>query len=143
MAASMLMKMACVVVACMVVLAPHAEAAITCGTVVSNMISCLTYLQTGVLVLKDLTVLLATALTGSSPVAVLRVPTSPTPGSTQQMLPPASLPSKCGVNIPYKISPNSDCSKYVFIIKNTHKYLTHSKRSLIHHWSERNRKGNY
>ncbi|MFS7999401.1 putative plant lipid transfer protein/Par allergen [Helianthus anomalus] len=55
----------------------------------------------------------------------------------------ASLPSKCGVSIPYKISPNTDCSKYVFIIKNTHKYLTHSKRSLIHHWSERNKKGKY
>ncbi|KAJ9543082.1 hypothetical protein OSB04_022789 [Centaurea solstitialis] len=47
MAGGMLMKMACVMVACMVVLAPPTEANINCGQVASSVLPCLSYLRSG------------------------------------------------------------------------------------------------
>ncbi|KAM0050548.1 putative plant non-specific lipid-transfer protein/Par allergen [Helianthus debilis subsp. tardiflorus] len=127
MAASMLMKMACVVVACMVVLAPHAEAALTCGTVVSSLIPCLPYLRSGGMPspsccggVKRLNGAANNSADRKTACGCLKNAYSSNPGINSGNA--ASLPSKCGVNIPYKISPNTDCSKYVFIIKNTHKY---------------------
>ncbi|GKC45152.1 non-specific lipid-transfer protein-like protein [Tanacetum coccineum] len=81
-----LMKIACVMVACMVVFAPHANA-ITCG------------------VSKAAT---ADKKTASGCVECLF-------GGIKGIKPDlaSGLPDKCGVSIPYKISRSTDCSKYV------------------------------
>ncbi|GJW14584.1 non-specific lipid-transfer protein-like protein [Tanacetum coccineum] len=72
-----LMKIACVMVACMVVFAPHANA-ITCGV---------RYVLFGGI----------GGIKGVKPALA------------------SSLPGKCGVSIPYKISPSTDCSKKLHI----------------------------
>ncbi|KAI7747988.1 hypothetical protein M8C21_027912 [Ambrosia artemisiifolia] len=114
--ASMLMKMACVVMAYMVVLAPHAEAAITCGKVVSSLLPCLGYLQSrGALTpaccngVKSLNTAANNSADRKTACGCLKNAYKSNPGINQGNA--ASLPSKCGVNIPYKISPNTDCSK--------------------------------
>ncbi|KAI3829503.1 hypothetical protein L1987_03628 [Smallanthus sonchifolius] len=114
--ASMLTKIACVVVACMVVLAPHAEAAITCGQVVSNLVPCLTYLRAGGKPstgccngVKSLNKAASTSADRKIACGCLKSSYNASPGIKPTNA--ANLPSSCGVNIPYKISPNTDCSK--------------------------------
>ncbi|MFS7901541.1 putative plant lipid transfer protein/Par allergen [Helianthus anomalus] len=116
MAASMSMKMACVVVACMVVLAPHAEAALTCGSVAGSLIPCLTYLRAGgapppacCAGVKRLNSAASNSADRKIACGCLKTAYQSNPGINSANA--ASLPSKCGVNIPYKISPNTDCSK--------------------------------
>ncbi|XP_076927786.1 non-specific lipid-transfer protein Lac s 1-like [Bidens hawaiensis] len=115
--ASMLMKMACMVVACMVVFAAHAEAAITCGKVASSLLPCLNYLKgpggmpppaccAGV---KGLSSAASNTADRKTACDCLKKSYNASPGIVASTA--ASLPSKCGVNIPYKISPNTDCTK--------------------------------
>ncbi|XP_009757911.2 non-specific lipid-transfer protein 2 [Nicotiana sylvestris] len=116
-------KIACFVVLCMVVVAPHAEA-LSCGQVQSGLAPCLPYLQ------------------GRGPLGsccggvkgLLGAAKSPSDRKTActclksaanaikgiDMGKAAGLPGACGVNIPYKISPSTDCSKYGY-------HLLHSK----------------
>nr|DAD25798.1 TPA_asm: hypothetical protein HUJ06_027266 [Nelumbo nucifera] len=97
MASSGVVKVACLVVAVMVIAAPHQEvAAITCGQVVSSIAPCLNYLQKGGAVPPACNCLKSAAVSNPSIQAGLA----------------SSLPAKCGVNVPYKISPSTDCSKY-------------------------------
>ncbi|XP_047254554.1 non-specific lipid-transfer protein 2-like isoform X2 [Capsicum annuum] len=86
-------KIACFVLLCMVVVAPYA-AALSCGQVTSAMAPCVPYLtpadrKTACTCLKSA----ANAIKGIDA------------GKA------AGLPAACGVNIPYKISPSTDCSK--------------------------------
>ncbi|KAJ0691540.1 putative plant non-specific lipid-transfer protein/Par allergen [Helianthus annuus] len=113
--AGIMMKVFFVMVACMVVSAPHAEAAITCGQVVSKLVSCLGYLQTGgtptPACCSGVTSLNAAAQSTPDRQAAcncLKSSYSSYPGISPANA--ASLPGKCGVNIPYKISPSTDCS---------------------------------
>ncbi|KAI3732582.1 hypothetical protein L1987_63788 [Smallanthus sonchifolius] len=114
--AGMTMKVLFVMVACMVVSTPYVEAAISCGQVVSKLIPCLTYLQKGG----------APSPACCNGVKSLNSATQSTPDkqtacnclkgsySSYPGIKPAnagSLAGKCGVNIPYKISPSTDCSK--------------------------------
>ncbi|KAD0455670.1 hypothetical protein R6Q59_027157 [Mikania micrantha] len=114
--ASMLTKMACVVVACMLVFAPHAEATITCGQVVSRLIPCLAYLRSGgkpspscCSGVRALNSAASTTADRKTACGCLQKSYSNYKGVTQGYA--SSLPSSCGVNIPYKISPSTDCSK--------------------------------
>ncbi|KAJ9543341.1 hypothetical protein OSB04_023048 [Centaurea solstitialis] len=115
MAAGMLMKLACVVMACMVVFAPHAAEALTCGQVTGNLLPCLSYLRSngplggccnGVRALNN-----AARTPADRKVACgcLKNAYSSFPGINQGKA--SSLPSTCGVNIPYKISPSTNCNK--------------------------------
>ncbi|CAN4116404.1 unnamed protein product [Withania somnifera] len=110
----MIGKIACFVVLCMVVVAPHADA-LSCGQVSTSLTPCLPYLQ------------------GSSPLGaccggvkgLLGAAQTPEDRKTActclksaansikgiDMGKAAGLPAACGVNIPYKISPSTDCSK--------------------------------
>ena len=112
----MLMKMACVVVACMVVFAPHAQA-ITCGQVAGNLLPCLSYLRSGGPLggccngVRALNNAARTTADKKTACGCLKNAYSAYPGIKASNA--AGLPAKCGVNIPYKISPNTDCSKYV------------------------------
>nr|ACM78614.1 lipid transfer protein 2 [Tamarix hispida] len=110
---SALFKLACLVAAFMIVSAPHAEAAISCGTVVSKLAPCLGFLRGG----------------GSPPPACcsgirnLQSMARSTPdrqaacgclksaSAGVNMRNAAALPGKCGVNIGYPISRSVDCSR--------------------------------
>ncbi|KAL8214807.1 hypothetical protein R6Q57_004256 [Mikania cordata] len=114
--ASMLTKMACVVVACMLVFAPHAEAAITCGQVVSCLIPCLGYLKTGGKPspgccngVRSLNRAAGTTADRKTACDCIKKSYGTYKGVNSGYA--SSLPSSCGVNIPYKISPSTDCSK--------------------------------
>lgn len=116
--AGMLMKMACVMVACMVVFAPHAEAAVSCGQVASSLFPCLTYLRNGGVVpdtccagVKGLNSAAKSTADKKTACGCLKNAYNALPGIQAPLA--SSLPSKCGVSIPYKISPNTDCNKYV------------------------------
>ncbi|KAI3844166.1 hypothetical protein MKX03_000064 [Papaver bracteatum] len=111
-----MLKLACVVLACMVAAAPFsAEGAISCGTVTSKMAPCLGYLTGGSLPatccagVKSLLVSATTTPDRKAACNCLKSASSSIEGINYANA--ASLPSKCGVNIPYKISPSTDCTK--------------------------------
>lgn len=114
--ARMVMMFLCVVMTCMVLTTPYAEAAISCGQVVSKLAPCVSYLTKGG----------AVPLPCCSGVKALNDAAKSTPDrqaacsclksaySSNSGINPgnaASLPGKCGVSIPYKISPSTDCTK--------------------------------
>lgn len=116
--AGMIMKLLCSVVACMVVSAPYAEAAITCGVVVTKMLPCLAYLRNGGAVpvpccngVKSLNAAAQTTPDRKAACVCLKNAYASYPGIKTNYA--ISLPGKCGVNIPYKLSPSTDCTKYV------------------------------
>ncbi|KAI3756618.1 hypothetical protein L1987_56440 [Smallanthus sonchifolius] len=111
--ARMAMMVLCVVVSCMVVAAPYANAAVSCGKVASLLAPCLPYLKNGGAVpatccsgVKGLNSL---AKTTADRQAICKCLKSFSSGINAGNA--ASLPGKCGVSVPYKISPSTDCSK--------------------------------
>nr|XP_043635709.1 non-specific lipid-transfer protein Lac s 1-like [Erigeron canadensis] len=119
MAAGMMMKLFCVMFACMLVSSPYAEAAITCGQVVTKLMPCLIYLRgTGGAVppaccngVKGLNSAASTTPDRKTACNCLKSAYASYSGINPDNA--LGLPSKCGVNIPYKISPSTDCSKVV------------------------------
>lgn len=115
----MVNKVACVVVLmCMVVAAPHVEAAISCGQVVSSLSPCISYLRSsggavpapccnGVKSLNNVAKTTPDRQTACKCIKSAAVGIS---GINYGLV--SSLPGKCGVNLPYQISPSTDCSKY-------------------------------
>ncbi|KAI3834009.1 hypothetical protein MKX03_003390 [Papaver bracteatum] len=115
--ASML-KLASVVLACMVVIAPFAaEGAISCGMVVSKVSPCIGYLKGAPLppsCCAGLKSLLGAAHTTPDRQAACNCLKSASRGiSGINYGNAASLPGKCGINIPYKFSPSTDCTKWM------------------------------
>ncbi|KAK3015326.1 hypothetical protein RJ639_007269 [Escallonia herrerae] len=111
-----MLKVACVVVMCMVMTAPYAKAAVSCGMVASNVAPCIGYLQKGGPVpancCSGVRKLASAATTTPDRQAVckcLKSAAGNVPGVNLSNA--AGLPGKCGVNIPYKISPSTDCTK--------------------------------
>nr|WEA82715.1 nonspecific lipid transfer protein 20 [Solanum melongena] len=109
-------KIACFVVLCMLVVAPHAEA-LTCGQVTSGVAPCLPYLTgrgplggccAGI---KGLLGAAKTPADRKTACNCLKSAANSIKGIDAAKA--AGLPKACGVNIPYKISPSTDCSKYV------------------------------
>ncbi|KAM7532084.1 hypothetical protein LguiB_035494 [Lonicera macranthoides] len=116
MASSGMVKVACVVLMCMVVSAPSAQAAITCGTVVNKLSPCLSYLRSGGPVpaqccsgVKSLYNSVTTTPDRQQACNCMKTTAASVPGINVDNA--STLASKCGVNIPYKVSPNTDCSK--------------------------------
>ncbi|MCL7033190.1 hypothetical protein MKW94_009177 [Papaver nudicaule] len=110
-----MLKLACLVLACMIAVAPYAaEGAISCGMVTSKMAPCLGYLTGGALstnCCQGVESLLAAAQTTpdrQTACDCLKSASSSIPGINYANA--ASLPSECGVNIPYEISPSTDCT---------------------------------
>ncbi|GMN40565.1 hypothetical protein TIFTF001_009786 [Ficus carica] len=110
-------KIACVVVVAMVVAAPAAEA-LSCGTVSSSLAQCIAYARSsGGTVptaccngIRTLNSLAKTSQDRKDACACLKSAAGRISGLNLSLI--AGLPGKCGVNIPYKISPSTDCSKY-------------------------------
>uniref|UniRef100_UPI003BF50375 non-specific lipid-transfer protein n=1 Tax=Bacillus paralicheniformis TaxID=1648923 RepID=UPI003BF50375 len=109
------MKVLCVVVACLVVAAPHAEA-ITCGQVVQSLLPCLPYLRNAG-ALSPACCNGVRSLNGAAKSPADRrttcgcIKNAYAANSGINSGNAAGLPGKCGVSIPYKISPSTDCSK--------------------------------
>nr|AEI70826.1 non-specific lipid-transfer protein [Helianthus annuus] len=115
--AKMAMMVLCAVVTCMVVAAPYAEA-LSCGQVSSSLAPCIGYLTKGGVVppaccsgVKSLNSAAKTTPDRQAACGCLKSAYSSISGINSGNA--ASLPGKCGVNIPYKISPGTrtDCSK--------------------------------
>ncbi|PIA32469.1 hypothetical protein AQUCO_04500226v1 [Aquilegia coerulea] len=118
MASSMMFKLTCVLVACMLVMsASCAEATITCGFVASKVAPCVNYLRgtggavppaccTGV---RTINAAATSTPDRQTACRCLKTTASSIKGLNQGLV--SSLPNKCGVSIPYPISPSTDCSK--------------------------------
>ncbi|KAL3615781.1 hypothetical protein CASFOL_040075 [Castilleja foliolosa] len=95
--------------------APHSEAAISCGTVVKYVQSCLPYVTNKGPIggcCGGVKGLYAAAKTTSDRQIVCGcLKTIAASSSDIDLGKAAALPGQCGVNIPYKISPSTDCSK--------------------------------
>ncbi|KAJ0438944.1 putative plant lipid transfer protein/Par allergen [Helianthus annuus] len=110
--AKTVMMVLCLAVACMVV-----ADAITCGQVASSLAPCIGYLTKG----GAVTPACCGAITGLNNAAKSTPDRQTTCGCLKGVLASNSginlgnansLPGKCGLNIPYKLSPSTDCSKY-------------------------------
>nr|WBK70960.1 lipid transfer protein 2 [Petunia x hybrida] len=113
---AMASKIACFVALCMVVLiASHHAEALTCGQVTSNLAPCLPYLRnTGSLGgccggVKGLVNAAKSKQDRQTACGCLQQAAKSIKGINLSKA--AGLPSTCGVNIPYPISPSTDCSK--------------------------------
>lgn len=106
---------------CMVlVISPHAEAAIPCNTVYSKLMPCLSYLMGGsnqaavpagcCSGIQSLYTAASTTADRQGVCSCLKSGAA-TLGGNIDANKAATLLSKCGVTVPYKISPNIDCSK--------------------------------
>nr|ACQ42221.1 lipid transfer protein [Chimonanthus praecox] len=95
---------------------PYVEAALTCGTVTSALSPCITYVRNGGSVpascCQGVAALNSAAKTTADRQAAcscLKSALSSVSGIQPSLA--SSLPGKCGVSIPYQISPSTDCSK--------------------------------
>ncbi|CAL0306275.1 unnamed protein product [Lupinus luteus] len=111
-------KVECVVLMCLVVLgAPIAQATITCGQVVSGITPCLTYLQSRGAIpvtccdrVKGLVALAKNTANKETACNCLKSTAASIQFNAENA---ESLPRKCGVNLPYKISTSTNCNTYV------------------------------
>ncbi|KAM3282194.1 hypothetical protein P3S67_025839 [Capsicum chacoense] len=110
----------CFILCMVVIISPHAEGAISCNTVYSKLMPCLSYLMGG----SNQAAVPAGCCSG---IQSLYTAASTTPdrqgvcsclksgaaslGNNIDTSKAATLLSKCGVPFPYKISANIDCSK--------------------------------
>ncbi|XP_047333560.1 non-specific lipid-transfer protein 1-like [Impatiens glandulifera] len=103
----------CLIVMCMVVSAPHAQAAVTCSSVAISLTPCLDYVQNGgtipTLCCTGVRSLYRNADTTAKRQTVCNC-LKGFAGSTSYPL-AAGIPGKCGASIPYKIAPSTDCNK--------------------------------
>ncbi|KAL4606457.1 hypothetical protein ACB092_09G104500 [Castanea dentata] len=114
MASSLVLKLTCLAVMCMVIGAPVAQAAISCGQVQSSLVACISYLRSGGSPtqaccngVKSLNNAAKTTADRQAACECLKTAA----GSISGLSPAnaASLPGKCGVNVPYKISTSTNC----------------------------------
>ncbi|XP_047340124.1 non-specific lipid-transfer protein 1-like [Impatiens glandulifera] len=104
----------CLMVMCMVLSAPHAQATITCGDVTGYISPCLAYAMNGggcpanclLEGVKGLNNAAATTSDRQATCECLKTLAGSTSFSHA-----AEIPDKCGVHIPYTISPSTDCTK--------------------------------
>ncbi|KAG5598579.1 hypothetical protein H5410_029949 [Solanum commersonii] len=101
---------------CLVLSPPQTRAVITCDTVFSDLKLCLSYVLVGGNVpteccngLKSLITNVIT--TEDRQMACSCVKNLATAATDEQVDRAASLPGKCGVNVPFKISRDVDCTK--------------------------------
>ncbi|CAI9758844.1 unnamed protein product [Fraxinus pennsylvanica] len=116
MASSGIVKAMCLVLITVALVAPLAEAAVSCNTVVGSLKPCFPYVMGGNMVspaccggIKSLYGAAKTTPDRQSVCSCLKSLV----GSNKSIDfgKAAGLPGKCGVSIPYKIAPSTDCSK--------------------------------
>ncbi|XP_024934750.3 non-specific lipid-transfer protein 1 [Ziziphus jujuba] len=114
MASSVGLKVACIVVMCMVMGAPLAQA-ITCGQVASSVAPCINYLKTGGPVpppccngVRTLNNAAKTTPDRQATCNCLISAAKGIPGLKPNLV--SGLPTACGVNLPFKISTSTNCA---------------------------------
>ncbi|THU56467.1 hypothetical protein C4D60_Mb11t17560 [Musa balbisiana] len=108
-----------VALACLLLAAPHAaQAAIGCGQVVSYLIPCLGYAQgTGPLTegccsgVRALNGAAQTTPDRQATCNCLKRSAAGVSGIQPGLI--SGIPRKCGIDVPYRISPSTDCSRQV------------------------------
>ncbi|XP_031486046.1 non-specific lipid-transfer protein-like [Nymphaea colorata] len=116
MAAFTLRGLTCIVIACFLLLAPASEAAITCGTVIGSLSSCLPYAfgrtpTPGSACCGGVKSLYSAAKMQADRQTVctcLKGYAGKISGINYGRV--ASLPKQCGVSLPYAISPSTNCN---------------------------------
>lgn len=121
MAGSLVCKLVTLVLALSLVLAPAAEAVITCGTVAGALTGCIGYIRSPVTPavvpggccsgVSKVNSLASTPADRKAACNCLKKFAGQLRGVNYKAA--EGLPSKCKVNVPYKISPNTDCSRFV------------------------------
>ncbi|KAM5573459.1 non-specific lipid-transfer protein 1-like [Rosa sericea] len=114
MASSTAMKLTLVALLCVVVALPLAQA-ITCGQVTSNVSPCLNYVKNGGAVpaaccsgVGNLNALANTTPDRQTTCNCLKQLAGSMKGINPDLA--AGVPGKCGVNVPFKIGPSTDCA---------------------------------
>ncbi|GAU29990.1 hypothetical protein TSUD_160750 [Trifolium subterraneum] len=118
MASSMLVKVTCLALICLVLNIPLANAALSCGQIQLTVAPCLGYLRNpGPSVpapccngLRNLNNQAKSTPDRRSGCRCLKSTIFSLPGINLSAL--ASTPTKCGINLPYKISPSINCNTY-------------------------------
>ncbi|XP_059463373.1 non-specific lipid-transfer protein 1-like [Corylus avellana] len=116
MASSIVLRITCMVLISMMVSAPLAHAAISCGSVTGNLVACITYVRnpgSGPVppaCCKGISAINSAAKTTPDRQAVCEC-LKKAAGAVSSVNPAiiAGLPGKCGVNVPYKISTSTNC----------------------------------
>ncbi|XP_062095622.1 non-specific lipid-transfer protein 1-like [Humulus lupulus] len=115
MASCSVVKILCLVVLAMVVTSPVTQAAITCGQVSSAVAPCLNYLKVGGVVpaaccnsVRSLNSATKTTADRQAACKCLQSAASSIKGLNLNFA--SALPGKCGINVPYKISPSTNCN---------------------------------
>ncbi|KAJ0262288.1 Non-specific lipid-transfer protein 2 [Hirschfeldia incana] len=111
-----LMKLACFVLACMIVAGPiTANAALNCGTVINTVTPCIGYLTRGTSLLSaccsgvtNIKSLVRTPLDRQIACRCLKDAANAFPSLNTARA--AGLPNACGVTLPYKISKSTNCA---------------------------------
>ncbi|XP_061349039.1 non-specific lipid-transfer protein 1-like [Gastrolobium bilobum] len=108
-------KLACLVLMCMALVGAPITHAITCGQVSGNLVQCVGYLQGGGAVpprccsgVRNIVNLARTTADRRTTCNCLKQAAAAVPRLNPANA--ASLPGKCGVNIPYKISTSTNCA---------------------------------
>ncbi|KAJ7961093.1 Non-specific lipid-transfer protein [Quillaja saponaria] len=120
MAGSVVFKLLCLMVVCVLLTAPKANADIACNQIVSYLTPCISYVLNGGAVpanccsgISSLNSLAKTSSDRQSVCNCLKnaISSSGIRYTDFNLGLAAGLPQKCGVNIPYKIAPTTDCSR--------------------------------
>ena len=116
MASSIVLRLTCMVLISMMVCAPLAQAAVSCGQVQGNLVACITYLRNkgaGAVppaCCKGIASVNSLAKTTADRQAVcecLKKAAGAVSGVDPSII--AALPGKCNVSVPYKISTSTNC----------------------------------
>ncbi|XP_027336855.1 non-specific lipid-transfer protein 1-like [Abrus precatorius] len=121
--ASLQIRLVCLAIVCLALGAtiPKAQGAVTCGQVVNNLTPCISYVVYGGNMVpaqccsgvKNLNSMARTTPDRQTVCNCIKnaVSNSGFTYTSFNLNLAAGLPRKCGVNIPYQISPNTDCSR--------------------------------
>lgn len=103
---------------CLVLALHCGEAAITCNTVISDLYPCLSYVVQGGSVsgtcctgIRSLNSQAQTPVDRQSVCRCIKSAIGGASYSSNNLNNALSLPSKCGVNLPYRFSPSTDCAR--------------------------------
>ncbi|CAK8575193.1 unnamed protein product [Lathyrus sativus] len=114
-------KLACVVLICMALLYAQNGGAISCGQVSKSLKPCMHYLKNGGAVSPSCCAGVKGLVNAARTIADRRTTCECLKSSAATFKEiivgfAAVLPAKCGANIPYKISPSTNCSRYACFI---------------------------
>ncbi|KAF7825422.1 non-specific lipid-transfer protein 3-like [Senna tora] len=119
MGGSIMVRLFLLAIVCVALASPKAEAAVTCTQVYNNLSPCISYVANGGAVpdqcCRGIRTLFGMAQTTPDRQAVcscIKTAVNGIPYNNNNLNLAAGLPKKCGVNIPYQISPSTDlCGK--------------------------------